>query len=289
MLDRVGHVGDQRRGLGVDLARLQAEAAVDAVRAVAEAAVGDADRADAHLDAQLARPAPRLFGAAGDRVRPMRVAVRIAPRPVLTGDRQLELEALVVGLEVGVGDRPVLRHAVARAHLEVRRVKARAVAGIVDHRAADAVAGVVLAQLDGILAADYALVRPVELVRAGLVGDPIGVGIPERPTLEDDHAPAAARQALSERAAARAAADDQQVDRVVGRIAAHALGGHRAPVDVEQEGRVVVGRPQRALGQNPQLVLHGRPWASTSLTASTSASFAAAPSQLSRWPVARRT
>ncbi len=37
VLERVGNVGDQRRGLGVDLAALQAEAAVDAVRPVAEA------------------------------------------------------------------------------------------------------------------------------------------------------------------------------------------------------------------------------------------------------------
>ena len=41
----VRDVGDQGGGLGVDLAALQAEAAVDAVRPVAEAAVGDGDRA----------------------------------------------------------------------------------------------------------------------------------------------------------------------------------------------------------------------------------------------------
>ena len=37
VLERVGEVGDERGCLGVDLAALQAEAAVDAVRAVAEA------------------------------------------------------------------------------------------------------------------------------------------------------------------------------------------------------------------------------------------------------------
>ncbi len=55
VLERVGDVRDQRRGLGVDLAALQAEAAVDAVRSVAERPVGDRDRPDAHFDAAGAR------------------------------------------------------------------------------------------------------------------------------------------------------------------------------------------------------------------------------------------
>ena len=64
--DRVGQVGDQRRGLGVDLAALQAEAAVDAVRAVAEDAVGDRHRPDAHLDSRCAGAGAGAIGAAGD-------------------------------------------------------------------------------------------------------------------------------------------------------------------------------------------------------------------------------
>ena len=84
----------------------------------------------------------------------MRIAVRVAPRPVIARDRELELEPLVVRLEIFVGDRPVLPHPVTRSDLEVRRVKARAVAGVVDHRTADAMAAVVLAELDRIRAAD---------------------------------------------------------------------------------------------------------------------------------------
>ena len=166
---------------------------------VAEAAVGDPHRPDAHLDPELARSRPRDLGPAGDRVGGVRVAVRVAPRPVLAGHRQLELEPLVVGLQVLVGDRPVLPHPVARADLEVGGMKARAVAGVVDHRAADAVAGVVLAELDRVLAADDPLLGPVELVRAGLVGDPVLVGIPERARLEHHHLPAAAGQPLGQR------------------------------------------------------------------------------------------
>ena len=79
-----------------------------------------------------------------------------------------------------------------------------------------------------------ALVGPVEPVRARLVGDPVLVGIPERPGLEHHHLPAAPGQALGERAAARAGADDHQVDRVVVVVARHPLararrgGGRRA-------------------------------------------------------------
>ena len=100
-------------------------------------------------------------------------------------------------------------------------MKARRVARVVDHRAADAVAGVVLAELDGILAADHARRGPVELVLAGLVGDPVAVGVPERAGLEHDDPPAAAREALGERRAAGARADDHHVDLVVVGVAAH--------------------------------------------------------------------
>ncbi len=51
MSQRVGYVGDQRAGLGVHLAALDAETSVDAMRPVAEAAVGYRDRPDAHVDA----------------------------------------------------------------------------------------------------------------------------------------------------------------------------------------------------------------------------------------------
>ena len=111
--DRVRDVGDERRGLGVHLAALQAEPAVDAVRTVAERTVRDPDRSDPDLDPELPRARPGALRATRDRVRAMRVAVRIAPRPVLAGDRQLELEALVMALEIAVGDRPVGADAVS--------------------------------------------------------------------------------------------------------------------------------------------------------------------------------
>ena len=85
-----------------------------------------------------------------------------------------------------------------------------------------------------------ALVGPVQVRRAFLVGDPVAVGIPERAALEHDDPPAGAGQPLGEHAAAGAAADDQQVDLVVVAVARHPLAaGHAAAVRVEQERRVV--------------------------------------------------
>ena len=92
----VGDVGDQRAGLGVDLAALQAEPAVDAVRAVPEPAVGDRDRPDPGRDAGGGRAAEEDLPVAGHRVRVVRVAVRVTPGPVLPGDGQFGLELLVV-------------------------------------------------------------------------------------------------------------------------------------------------------------------------------------------------
>ena len=133
------------------------------------------------------------------------VPVRDAPRPVLARDRQLRLDALVVL----AADR---RSAIGQSAPTPSRVKVSKsdgwkrgdVAGEVDHRAADAVAGVVLAELDRIVAADHPIRGPVQLVRPRLIGDPVAVGIPERPGLEHDDLPAPSRQALRERAAARA-------------------------------------------------------------------------------------
>ena len=252
MLDRVGEVGDQRRGLRVDLAALQAEAAVDAVGPVAEDPVGDGHRADPHLDPGRERAAPQHLGRGGERVRRVRVAVRIAPRPVLAGDRQLALDRLVVRPQLGVGDRPVGADPVLARDPEVGGVEAGRVPGVVDHRAADAAPRVVLAEGHRVAAADQPLLGPVQVVRARLVADPVAVGIPERPGLEHDDPEPAAGQPLGQHGPARAAADDREVDLVVVPVAAHAIAvRHASPGRIEQERRVVAGRTQRALEQEP--------------------------------------
>ena len=218
------------------------------------------------------------------------ITVRVAPRPVIARDRQLELEALVVRLEVLIAQRPILGDPVARAHLEVGGMKAGAVARVVDHRAPDAVAAVVLSQLDRIRAPGDPVVVPVQPMRAGLVGDPVLIRIPEWSRLQHHDLPSAPRQPLSQRAAAGAGSDDHQVDRERVVVARHPLARDRAPVDVEQERGVVLGRPQRAAHQRAQLVpaahVPSTPRCSVSLTGSRSN--AGAPSQLSRCPAPRR-
>ena len=59
------------------------------------------------------------------------------------------------------------------------------------------------------------------MVRAALVADPVAVRVPERSGVERDDLPAPPREALREDAAARAAADDDEVDLVVVVEAAH--------------------------------------------------------------------
>jgi hypothetical protein len=137
VLDRVREVRDERRRLRVHLAALEAEAAVDAVRPVPEPAVRDRHRPDAHLDPLLARSLPREQRRARNGVRAVRVPVRVSPGPELAGNRQLALDTLERRLELVVGDRPIDRDAVARPHLEVRRMQTRHVAGEVRHRPSD--------------------------------------------------------------------------------------------------------------------------------------------------------
>src|SRR5581483_7896660 len=85
----IGYVGDEGRGLGIDLAALQAESPVDAVRAVAEPAVHYGDRANPVVDAEGLASLGESDPVASERVRRLRVLVRDAPGPVLPGDGKL--------------------------------------------------------------------------------------------------------------------------------------------------------------------------------------------------------
>ena len=205
----------------------------------------------AHLDPQplapsraRARRRRRDAGRAGSR----------GGRPTATRRRQAaRAPAARSAAQIRIGDRPVGSDAVTRVDLEVGRVKARGVSGVVDHRAADAPPGVVLAQLDRVRAADDPRLGPVERVGAGLVRDPVLVGIPERPGLQHEHPPAPAGEPLRQRGPAGAGADDQHVDRLVARVTAHPLPPrHAATVRVEQEGGVVLGRAPGALRRDTQ-------------------------------------
>jgi hypothetical protein len=271
VFDRVGEMRDERARLRIHLAALYAEPAVDAVRPVAEHAVGDRDRTDTHLDAEVARALPRDARRARDRMRAVRVAVGIPPRPVLPRHRQLELEALERLLQVPVRDRPVDRDSVPRTNLEVGGMEPRRIAREVRHRAADADARVVLAHLDRIVARDDPLVRPVEAVRSLLVAHPVAIRIPERALLEDHDPPPGPREPLRERDAAGTRADHEQVDRGRERVVRHAVEVLQPSlVLVEQERRVVVLRHQDRPLDDAHEAPHSSPRSCVSCTGSRS-------------------
>ena len=237
---RVRHVGDERGRLGVHLAALQAETPVDAVRPVTEPAVGDGHRPHPGLDAQRAGPAQEDLAVSAHRVRPVGVAVRVAPRPALPRDRQFLLDLLVVGAQLRIGQRPVGAHPVTRVGGEVARVETRGVPGVVHHRAADPAAGVVRAHRDRIGPADHPRVGPVQPVRAGLVTDPVRVRVPERARVQGRDPPARPGQPLQQYRAACPAAHDDQVDLIGVREPPHVR-----PEPVVGPGPVVRQQPGR--------------------------------------------
>ena len=168
----------------------------------------------------------------------------VAPRPVLAGHGQFAFDGLVVRADLLVVDRPVGAHPVETVGVEIGRMEARGVSGVVHHRPAHAAAGVVFAHLDRVGAADDPFLVPVQLVRSGLVGDPVLVGMPERAGFDDHDPPSGPGQTLGQHRPSGAGADDADVDLVGVVVAAHrVLAGQIPAVHVEQEPRVVVFGP----------------------------------------------
>ena len=223
-LDGVRDVGDEGAGFGTDFAALDAEAAVDAVRAVAAGAGENGDGpADGDRDAECGAALDEGVADAAHGVGTVGVAVRIAPGVISrAGDRHLELQLLVIRLDVFVGDGPVGAHAVPGVDLEVGGMEARREGGPVNGASADAFAAVVGAERERIGAAGNARVVPVELVRALFVADPVPLGIPERARLQTDNVEAGAGQTLQKYAACGTDADDHEVDLFFVAKAAHA-------------------------------------------------------------------
>ena len=97
-------------------------------------------------------------------------------------------------------------------------------------------------------ATDDPLLGPVELVRPGLIGDPVLVGVPERARLDDHDPPALPGQALRQHRPAGARADDEQVDLVVVAVATPSCPGRAGrAMDVEEVAGVVGARADRPL------------------------------------------
>src|SRR5207253_8924805 len=76
---RVRHMRDQGRSLGVDFAALQAKSPVDAMRSIAETAVRDRDRAYPDRDRKLPASLDARIAVARHRLGLVWVTVRIAP------------------------------------------------------------------------------------------------------------------------------------------------------------------------------------------------------------------
>jgi hypothetical protein len=198
MRDGVGYMSDESAGLGADLAALDAEAAIDAVRAVSMGCGEDRDGSTGDgADAETGAAADEDVADSSHGMRAVGMAVRVSPgKPGGAGDGHLKFKKLVVRFEVPVGDGPVDADAVGGVDVEVRWMKARREGGPVDGASADAFAGVVVAEGEGMLAAGDAQIVPVELVRAALVADPIALGVPEGTGLEADNLEAGAGEPL---------------------------------------------------------------------------------------------
>jgi hypothetical protein len=98
-------------------------------------------------------------------MRPIGVAMRISPRIIgWAGDRHLEFELFVVGLEFVVTDGPVHPNTVACVDLEVGGMETRRERGPVHGTSTDAFAAVVSSERQWIVAAGNAGFRPVEVV-----------------------------------------------------------------------------------------------------------------------------
>ena len=83
-----------------------------------------------------------------------------------------------------------------------------------DGASANAFAAIVGAERERVLAAGDAEIVPVEIVRAGFVGDPLAFGVPEWACLEANYFEACARKSLQKNATCRTHANDGVVDEV---------------------------------------------------------------------------
>src|SRR5919199_2768044 len=100
-------------------------------------------------------------------------------------------------------------------------MEARREGGPVHGAAANTPAAVVFSQREWVLSANNAQIIPVQLVRAGLVADPVALRVPEGARVEAHDAETGLGQPLQHHTAARAEADDAEIDLLVVWVAAH--------------------------------------------------------------------
>ena len=213
-LARIAQMADQRRRHRADGAAGVAPAAIGAGRAAF--VVGAVDRCRHRRQ----RNAVRLEGVVEDRSVPERLQRRHRivlgdrePAPFgrgVAGDADLFGDAVVVGREVVIGDRPVEPAVVLALHPEIARMQPRPVGVEVQHRAAGAPAGIP-AVAGRVAAAELEARRMLEALRPQLRADEI-LQVPVGPEFEHHDLLAGARQHVREHRAGGTGADDHDID-----------------------------------------------------------------------------
>ncbi len=176
----------------------------------------------------------------------------------LAGDADVALDPCDVREQLGGVERPVTAFSGLGAQPQIARVGARGERAPVQGRAAHAPAAVVGAEGGGVVAAAQALRHPVDLDGLGLVGrEVVDVEVP--PRFERHDRQPAPREFGRQRGSARARADHDDVDDVVGPVRAHPVEVHAAspvaivppdaggfPVLASPEGQLDVAADRRA-------------------------------------------
>ena len=139
---------DQRAGLGANFAALNAEAPVNAMRAVAVRTGKNGDgAAGTYADAQLRAPSNQRVAHAAHGMRAVGIAVRIAPRIIgRAGHRHFQFQQLVIRFQLLISNRPVDADAVVGVNTKVRRMQTRRERRPMHGASADTLAAVVSAQ-----------------------------------------------------------------------------------------------------------------------------------------------
>ena len=163
-------------------------------------------------------------------MRTVRIARALRSPRIVHWARDLEriLDLRVIAPHFAPVEGPVRTVAKKAARLEPLGTKAQRHHREVNSASAHRLAAVVVAKLKRVLAVADALVGPVELVLMRLVGSEFFERTPPRARIERDHLEALFSETARKRAAARAGADDREVDGFILRILPHRRPGAHA-------------------------------------------------------------
>ena len=165
----------------------------------------DADRLEArHPDFAMAKRLERRHRIRGSRRAPALLRLGVA------GNADLARDAIVIGGNVGVGDRPIQPAAVLALHVEVGRQQAGKIGGVVQRRAARAPA-MIGGATDGVTALiDDGWTTAAQASSPDVGADEVGE-LPVRPLFEHHHVLAGAGEHRCEHRSRRSRSDNDGV------------------------------------------------------------------------------